>query len=158
MYLLYLIQQNSHCLFNISLWIFSHWLHSTISIILHFLTFSHHLLFLLLLMTTQRHTFHMYMLLSLWIMSSNLLHTSRLWTCLCAISERKLWRRKYAHLSIITHEMWWLVYRISMFYRVSEYTRLNTVLTVKLLTIRLAELLRNISSSLMLITIRHLSQ
>ena len=155
MYLLYLIQQNSHCLFNISLWIFSHWLHSTISIILHFLTFSHHLLFLLLLMTTQKHMFYMYMLLSL---SSNLLHTSRLQTYLCAISEKKLWRRKYAHLSIITHEMWWLVYRISMFYRVSEYTRLNAVLTVRLLTIRLTELLRNTSSSLMLIIIKCLSQ
>jgi len=83
---------------------------------------------------------HMYMLLSLWIMSSNLL------------------RRKYAHLNIITCEMWWLIHRISMFYRVSEYTRLNTVLTVRLPTIRLAELLRNMSSSLMLITIRHLSQ
>ena len=156
MYLLHLIQWNLHCLFNISLWILSCWLHSAISIILHFLTFNHCLLFLLSLMTTWKHTFHTHML-SLWTTSLNLLHISRLQTCLYAISEKKLWRRKYTHLSIIICEMWWLIHRISMFYKADEYTRLNTVLTVRLLTIRLAELLRNISSSLMLITIRHLS-
>ena len=157
MHLLHLIQQNLHHLFNISLWILSCWLHLMISIILCFLTFSCCLLFLLLLMTTQRHMFHTYMLLSLWTTSLNLLHTNRLQTHLCAISERKLWRRKYTHLSIIIHEMWWLIHRISMFYRVSEYTRLNAVLMIRLFTIRLTELLRNTSSSLMLITIKHLS-
>ena len=158
MYLLHLIQQNSQCLFNISLWILSYWLHSVILIILHFLTFSHHLLFLLLSIITQKHMFYMHMLQSLWTTSSNLLYISRLQTCLYAISEKKLWRRKYTHLSIIICEMWWLIHRISMFYRVSEYIRLNTVLTVKLFTIRPTELLRNMSSSLMLIIIKHLSQ
>jgi len=78
MHLLHLIQWNLHCLFNISLWILSHWLHSAISIILYFLTFSHCLLFLLSSIMTWKHTFHMHMLLSLWTMSSNLLHTNRL--------------------------------------------------------------------------------